>query len=174
MKQKITKQSVYEELANWFLSNRSDVVEKGVIASRLKRLLERNDLPEMRILESHANYAIAKVRTILELKHSVTLYRFAHANLCGYKVASPSEMAEYTAKWVKRTVLYADRTFRLVDAIKAQKCEHLLNHELHRVFDQTSGKIKQVSTTGKRYLKVVATLSKTNNGLLERAQHGKK
>lgn len=153
---------IAEELAAWFRAlPRAEVVTKRVIARRIQKIRRDSKLPDISITEDHVHRALAKVRAILESTFQCTLYRIVMSGESVYKVSTPAEMAEYTAKWVKRTVLYADRTYRLVDAVHEVDAEKLLAHELRKEFGVTSGRIKEVSEAGKTYLKVVAGLAKT-------------
>lgn len=171
----LNAEPVYETLAAWFINGRSGLgVSKEVIAVKLKSIREEAGAAGVVIRESQVATAIAEVRRILEARHALTLYRVAAARgESRWKVASPAELADYTAKWVKRTVLYADRTYRLVDAVKGRKCERLLQDALRETFSDTSGKIKAVSETGRRYLRVVADLTRNKIGLIEEVHDGK-
>jgi len=134
------------DLTDWFLSLGKDVADKKRIASKIKSLRTLHLRDEKHITEEHVNRMVTEVRRWLELKHRTTIVNIRNV---GYKIANPDELAITTAKWVKRSIMYADRTYRLVDIVDRKK----IPNAIREVFGETEGKIKTLSTRGKKFVK---------------------
>ena len=137
---------VVSDLCDWFLSLGKDIADKRRVATKIKALRSTHYKDERLITEEHVNRMISESRRWLELKHRTTIINIRGL---GYKLASPDELALTTAKWVKRSIMYADRTYRLVDIVDRKK----IPNAIREVFGETEGKVKALSTKGRKFVK---------------------
>ena len=93
------------ELADWFLVKGHRVMERGEIAGKLTKILNRQPS-----LEEYYR-CICETRKVLERKHRSTLYNVKGV---GYKLATKTEEARFAALCAHRTILLAERTRRLL------------------------------------------------------------
>lgn len=139
--------SACEDLAERFLTCGYDVVESRVIAGWIKAIRIARNLPKGTAVVTQDEYShwIANVREYLELHKGVTLWNVPRV---GYKVTSPDELAIYTAKSVKRTIVMADRTTRLIDIVDKKR----MPSALRSVFLDEEGKIRNIGKSGRKYI----------------------
>lgn len=128
-----------EELAEW-MNKQSVTVPYVTIAKKIKEL---SGMPT--VTQEKVGNAMSRCRTVLELQHNTTIVNVRGE---GYKIANPEEVALTTAKWVKRTIMYADRTYRLVDIVDRK----LIPGALKRVFTDSEGNIRTLSVRGKKFV----------------------
>jgi DNA-binding winged helix-turn-helix (wHTH) protein len=121
-------------------SMNGDVVSHAILAKKYKSLSDEKVIT----LERLSNI-ISRARVFMELKHGTTIINIRGR---GYKLATPDELALQTAKWVKRTIMYADRTYRLVDITDRRK----IPGALKAVFEDSQGRIKTLSTRGRKFI----------------------
>ena len=141
---------IHEQLSDWFVKEGDGVVmQYEIIARQLKKFRDHSPHPKagLEVTQEDLSRAIARVRFDLETRHKTTLYNFRGI---GYKVCNPDELALYTAKFFKRTILYADRTYRLVDIVD----RHRIPAALKKVFLDNEGRIKSMSLKGKHFMKL--------------------
>jgi hypothetical protein len=102
----------------------------------------RNGQP---VLSEQIHGAVCKARSYLELNYRVTIW-----NLRGYgfRVATPDELAMYTARSVRRTITMADRTVRLTDIVDRKR----MPQALRIVFEDNKGRIKTLGFKGKKFM----------------------
>jgi len=137
-----------EELVEWFYKiPTNEVVSHDVIAKAIRDYRIALDLPDKgkAITQEVVNRTVSLVRRELELSKRTTLINVKNH---GYKLATPKELALTTAKWVKRTIMYADRTYRLVDIVDRK----LIPGAIKQVFTDSEGRIKSLSRHGKRFV----------------------
>lgn len=142
----ITISPVHEEMSDWF--NKFDttkVITREQIARKLGETRKKINGHKQNVTQEDVLNMVSKCRVDLELRHRTTL---VNVRGYGYKLANPDELAIQTAKWVKRTILYADRTYRLVDITDRRK----IPGALKKVFCDNEGRIKTLSSRGKRFV----------------------
>lgn len=140
--------SAAEDLAEWFLKHDPDTfMNSHAIACKIRDIRVARNLPKGNapVTQEELNRWIAQTRQYLELHKGCTLWNFRGA---GYRIASPDELAVYTAKSVRRTIVMADRTTRLLDIVDRKK----MPTALRAVFTDEEGKIRHVGKTGRKYL----------------------
>lgn len=146
-------QSTIEEFADWLSCQDGDVLSHQLLARKFKEISRLSEVTQEKIGD-----VVSRARVFLELKHSTTLINVRGV---GYKIATANELAMTTAKWVKRTIMYADRTYRLVDITDRR----LIPGALKKVFESSQGNIKTLSTRGKRFVTSFVEYSKTQKKL---------
>jgi len=137
----------HQELSDWFLKQGGDVMSPELIAREIKRIRVDHRLPDAasNILERHLPSWISRVRFDMEGRYKCTLYCVKGH---GYKVASPRELAVYTARFLRRTLTHADRTMRLADIVDRKKMPAAIREVF---FDQT-GKVKSFRKNGAKFM----------------------
>lgn len=148
------EQGTIEDYADWMFGNmRKDVVSHKLLAQKYKEMTNCGPIT----LEKLSNI-VSRARYFMELKHGTTII---NVRGLGYKLATPDELAMTTARWVKRTILYADRTYRLVDITDRRK----IPGALQKVFSDSQGRIKTLSTRGKKFVASFTSYAKEQRQL---------
>ena len=133
-------QGTIEEYADWMHgSMNGDVVSHEILARKYK------DMTGQGVTLEKLSHIMSRARVFMELKHGTMIINVRNR---GYKLATPRELALCTAKWVKRTIMYADRTYRLVDITDRK----LIPGALRTVFEDSQGRIKTLSTRGRKFI----------------------
>ena len=154
MKSVLVKEDIkwsYGRLGDWLMveSGREawNTVSYEKIAKEFKRLrdLTSSSKAGRPVTEEELRKVVSETRSYLESHHKTTLYNVRGQ---GYKIATPEEVALYTAKFFKRTILYADRTYRLVEIVDRK----YIPSALRTVFCDNEGRIKSLSLKGKKFL----------------------
>jgi len=137
----------HQDLTDWFIKQGQDVMSRELIAKQIKVIKLDYNLPDANgaILERHLPSWIANVRFDMEERYRCTLYC---VNGHGYKVASPRELAVYTAKFLRRTLTHADRTMRLANIVNRKQMPGAIREVF---FDQT-GKVKNFRKNGAKFM----------------------
>lgn len=159
---------IYSRLSDWFIKQEGAVSSYELIAREFKTVRDSSDHSKSGspVTEDDLSHAIAMCRIDLENRYRTTLYNVRGK---GYKVTTPDELALYTAKFVKRTILHADRTYRLIEIVDRKK----IPGALRVVFLDTEGRIKNLSWKGKKFLKTFVSYLKTEEQKkLEGQPHG--
>lgn len=143
------KHIVIEELCDWlYKANTKEVLGYDVIARKAKELGQLREVTQEKL-----GNLISRCRTVMELRYKTTLINVPGL---GYKLADPDELALHTAKWVKRTILYADRTYRLVDITDRKR----IPGAIKKVFLDNEGRIRTLSARGKQFVSHFVEYSK--------------
>lgn len=163
---------VIDDLTEWFYKlPLKEVVVHDVIAKKIRdlRIQHRTVDRAKAITNGDVQKAVTSVRKELELSRKTTLINIKNV---GYKLANADELALTTAKWVKRTVMYADRTYRLVDIVDRKR----IPGALRTVFGDTEGKIKTLSGKSRAFAKAFLTYADTQKQIAhtKENQNGKK
>ncbi len=160
---KIRTQEVYTRLADWIVQDsgpagsRDVVLSYELIARRFKSLRDSSDHPKANhpVREEELRRALSYVRYELETRYKNTLYNVRGK---GYKLCTPEELALYTAKFYRRTILYANRTYRLAEIVDRR----YIPAALRTVFCDTEGNVKQLSIKGRKFLTMFGAYLKSN------------
>lgn len=147
-----------DELSDW-MYGQQDVMSYDQIAKKIKVFGKLASVNQEKV-----GHVISRCRTVMELRYKTTLINIRGL---GYKVATPDETALTTAKWVKRTIMYADRTYRLVDITDRK----LIPNALKKVFMDSEGRIRTLSNRGKKFIEQFVVYSKQKQ--LEDKTNGK-
>lgn len=141
--------SLFSKMSRWFISQNSHMSTHEQIAKQYKVVRDAGNYAKTNFPVTQDDYSsmIAHVRMDMELHHKTTLY---NVKRLGYKTCDPDELALYTAKFVKRTILYADRTDRLARIVDRRRIPGALT----TVFSDSQGRIKNLSVRGKRFVNV--------------------
>jgi len=156
VKTKDDEGSIYQDLTDWFYRSKpNEVFEKSVIAKKIKQIRQEWEHPKSYddVFQRDVNSWLARVREDMEIRYRKTL---RYIPKLGWKVATPHETALITAKWIKRTIMHADRTGRLFEITDRR----LIPGAIRQVAEQSNGKIRAVSAIGKRYVKSFLGYSK--------------
>lgn len=157
-----TSGTATEDLAVWFLSGdtlsaRSLKSVAGMIKQiRVNRQMAKSNDP---VTQEELGRWIAQARQYLELHKGHTLWNIRGV---GYRVATKDELAVYTARSVRRTIVMADRTTRLLDIVDRNR----MPAALRSVFVDEEGKIRHVGKTGRKYLTLFAQYVKGERKML--------
>lgn len=137
----------HQDLTDWFIKQGQDVMSRELIAKEIKQIRLRYGLPDANgaVRERHLPSWIARVRDDMEHRYRCTLYCVAGM---GYKVASPRELAIYTARFLRRTLTHADRTMRLAEIVDRKRMPAAIREVF---FDQT-GKVKKFRLQGAKFM----------------------
>lgn len=144
----IVKEAMIERLCDWFYKQGNDVLSYELIAKQVK---SANGLGQ--VTQEKLSGIISRCRALMESRYGTTIINVPGL---GYKLADPDELALHTAKWVKRTILYADRTYRLVDITDRRK----IPGAIQKVFKDNEGRIKTLSTRGRKFVSEFVAYSK--------------
>lgn len=146
------KEPLHVALTDYFLKSGGKVLTYKAISEEMKAIKKsREDVSFGSLYD-----AICKVRERLEVAHGLTLW---NEKGVGYKLASPKQTALFGLRLVKRMVVLAGRTERIVPIIDRK----YVPEAFEEVFGKAEGQLKQLHTNGKRFLKVWAD----NRKLLE-------
>lgn len=149
--QPVLKLSVGEELAEWFLNQKREIIEPGKIASAIKSMKQKRPLPVNRkdyeVTREELNRHITEARKYLETPARRCTIVYSHASR-GYMCGEGKDLALYTAKWIKRTLHCADRTTRLTNIADRRD----MPEALRKVFVEQKGKVKALSADGKKFI----------------------
>lgn len=139
--------TVYADLSDWFHEQDGNLVAYELIARQYRKLLNKYQHPNATrpVMKADLDRAISRSRMELESRYKTTLFNVRGQ---GYKVADANELALYTAKFIKRTIFYCDRTYRLVEITDKDR----IPSALQQVFSDTGGRIKTLSLRGKKYV----------------------
>jgi DNA-binding winged helix-turn-helix (wHTH) protein len=140
--------AIVEDMVDWFYGlPTTDVVSHDLVAKKIRdaRITHKTKDVGKPITNGDVNRMVTMVRKELELGKRTTIINIRNH---GYKLANPKELAMTTARWVKRSVMYADRTYRLVDITDRK----MIPGALREVFGDTQNKVKALSTRGKRFV----------------------
>ena len=88
---------------------------------------------------------VSKAREYLELEYKCTIWNLRNL---GFRVATPDELAMYTARSVRRTIMIADRTVRLTNIVDRRK----MPYALQVTFKDNEQRIKTLGVRGKRFM----------------------
>jgi len=131
----------YQDLTLWFTKHSpKEVISYELIAKRIKDLRGYGNVTLMDV-----GSAVSICRIEMELRHETTIVNVRGS---GYKIANPDELALATAKWMKRSIMYADRTYRLVDIVDRRK----IPGAIKQVFLDNEGRIKTLSKRGQQFV----------------------
>ena len=145
--------NIIEDLTEWFYKlPLKEVVAHDVVARKIRdiRIANRTKDRAKAITNGDVNRHVTMVRKELELNKHTTLVNIKNV---GYKLADKNELALTTAKWVKRTVMYADRTYRLVDIVDRKR----IPGALRTVFSNSQGNIKTLSHKSRAFAQAFVT-----------------
>lgn len=137
----------HQDLTDWFIKKGDDVLSYELIAAEVKkiRLHHELDLANEPVRHRHLATWIAQCRGDMELRYRKTLY---NVRTMGYKVASPRELALYTARFLRRTLTHADRTMRLADIVDRKE----MPSAIREVFFDQAGKVKRFRVQGAKFM----------------------
>ncbi len=139
---------IARELSGWLVDQKEELVlSHELIAQELKKI-RGNIIPWKSgkpVTQMELSHMIQVVRMVMEKVYKTTLYNVRGV---GYKVANKEEVALYTAKFFKRTILYADRTYRLLEIVDRKK----IPWAIRSVFMDNEGRIKNLSLKGKKFI----------------------
>ena len=138
---------LYQELSDWFIKQGQDLMSYELIAKKIKAIKREKQMPDRAdpITLSDVAREVSRCRADLEIRYKTTLYNIKGV---GYKITSPQELAMYTAKSFRRTIMSADRTYRLVDIVDRK----FIPYAFAQVFSKTEGRIKGLSKHGKKFV----------------------
>ncbi len=163
--------TVFEDLCDWFYKLKKDeYVTRELIALQISKIRADHKLPDVSIRDRDVDQALTSCRRDMRLRYRMMIYRIMYRGKSGknesaYKLASPGEMAKLSARAVKRAVLYVDNAVSHVEVIREKGSIQLLQHELRKELEATSGRMKLVSEQGKGFLRTIAEVQR-NGGLL--------
>jgi len=143
--------NITSDMIDWFLAGQYDLRETKEIGIKLKEMRVLHLKDHGQITKEMLSRSLSDVRKWLELKHRTTLINVPSV---GYKVSTKKELAIFSAKQVKRTLMHVDRTYRVVE-ITPRK---LLPSALKEVFEKQGKTIKLVSQGGRKYMQTMIEL----------------
>ena len=156
-------ESVIQSLADWLFHISTEdnrVISHVAIANRLAFIRQQRKHPKayQKITQGELGGIVSLCRSWLEENRKTTLYNIKGI---GYKIADQDELAMYTAKFVKRTILYADRTGRLVKIVDKAR----IPGALKKVFSKNQVRIRNLSEEGQEFVtKMIDYLKENDNG----------
>ena len=146
------KEPLHVALTDYFLKSGEKVRTYSEISEEMKSIKKSRENISFGSLYD----VICRVRERLETAHGVTLW---NEHGLGYKLASPKQTALFGLRLVKRMVVLAGRTERIVPIIDRK----YVPEAFEEVFGKAEGQLRQLHSNGKRFLKVWAD----NRKLLE-------
>lgn len=130
----------YEQLTEWFYRHGvREIIPYSAIGQEIKRLRKKGN-----VTQAEVGHAVSMCRIDMELTKGTTIVNVRGR---GYKVATPKELAIYSAKCGKRTIHWADRTWRALEITDRK----LLPSAVRQVFPES--KIRTLSQAGKKFVK---------------------
>jgi hypothetical protein len=160
----LIKQPLHEALADaWVRDYKHDVLTHEIIAISMQRIMKDQGGRSKPITSAMLHSTIAKTRRYMEESHKCTLWLVRGV---GYKIANKDETALYTAGAIKRTLMWADRTRRLVPITDRQ----YLPSALKRVFAKNSSNVARLANEGRGYVQAFEELVKEQRKELSHAK----
>jgi len=147
MNYKKVKALPYQDLTDWFIKIGLDLASYEVIGKKIKSIRTEHEVEDWNspIMQKHLPSWIALCRADMEIRYRKTLFCVTG---CGYKVASPRELAIYTARFLRRTLTHADRTMRLADIVDRKR----MPSAIREVFYDQMGKGKRFRSQGTKFM----------------------
>jgi len=128
--------------------DREDVVTHRELATVIRKFKEKSPRYPIGlkiITQEELHRHVAKAREYLELEYKCTIWNLRGI---GFRITSPDELAMYTARSVRRTIVMADRTIRLTDIVDRKR----MPQALHTVFIDNEKRIKTLGIKGKKFM----------------------
>jgi hypothetical protein len=137
----------YQELTEWFYKQPvTKVLTYEEIGREMKRLRKKGS-----VTQTDVGHAVSMCRIEMELSKGTTIINVPKR---GYKLATPAELAIHAMKSGKRTMHWADRTYRALEITDRR----LIPGALKKVFPEE--KIRTLSVAGKRFISNFVEYSK--------------
>ena len=132
-------------LADWMYKQRRDLSFRE-IAGEIQDIREGSGSPliDRKITVGELTRIMSQTRMFMERNHRNTLWNLKG---WGYRVATREELALYTAKSIRRTIVTAERTTRLVDIVDRK----LIPGALRYVFPDAEQRVRQLGSKGQNF-----------------------
>jgi len=148
----------YQDLTEWFYKQPvTRVLTYEMIGREMKRLRKKGD-----VTQTDVGKAVSMCRVEMELSKGTTIINVPRQ---GYKLATPKELAIHAMKSGKRTMHWADRTYRALEITNRK----LIPEALKKVFPEE--KIRTLSVAGKKFISNFVEYSKKER---KEISHGQK
>lgn len=158
--------TVCEEMVEYFYRIPTNVVvtvdeiAKHIRDARIN--LKTRDRGEA-ITSEEVTRMVCSCRRELELSKKTTLINVRNR---GYKLATPKELALYAAQSARRTIRWADRTWRVLEICDRK----LLPNAIRSVFPEA--KIRLLSRTGQKFVTNLVQYTKQQKRITEEKTNG--
>ena len=159
MKPQIVRQPVEVALGDWFLEHGKDgtVLSHEVIAIAYKKFRTAAGSKLVDVTQQQLHQVIAACRVYLESKWKMTLL---NVDRVGYKLADPKEKVLLTTQWMRRSIMCADRTQRLLDTNEEKDLVAHLPAAFEEVFGPNEKRIRTTANSGKSFAELYLDYTK--------------